>query len=591
MFSNIWSDKLKTNEDALYNKSHFNHLIQGKSLILWREHCVECSMPLCYKSCSLFVERKDKRCARFINGIQRVNNGNGGEIDFRRWAKLECQLSPNFGTLNLTLYSFLDSIFYIFGLFFKKISFLTTFYRLSELFAGFHERFIYLISNQIKFSKPNYFLTEFFSFQEVKTKMHLEIISDGLTTFRKSIDINIGYNSVLIDIKEFNFENITNKSYFRIWFDNERNLKIKFNHLNFVRFLNKSSIKTNLILPADKIKCVAWDLDDTLWKGVIGDLGIDGVIPNKAALRLISHFDDIGILQTIVSKNDFDIAWPMIEKLQLENMFLYPAINWGRKSQSLITISKALNIGLDSFAVIDDSVFERNEITESLNQVRVYHPNEINDILSRDEFKLIVSNESKNRRNSYLTEYKRKNIESSWDGDYISFLKSCSLSLNVFKPLKPDDIRRCLELLLRSNQYNLSTKRYNENSFDERLNDKMYLNFGFDVSDNFGSYGIVGFVSVNIKEDFVIEDLVMSCRVAQKHIENEFIAWFYNNYCLNINKSLIIKMIKSDRNSPLLQSFDSMSLLRYGETNELVYFKLDSKEKISNKIVSINLIH
>ena len=540
MFSNIWSDKSKPILNPINNENNFSHLIQGKSLILWREHCVECAMPLCYKSCSLYVERKDKRCARFVNGIQRFNRGNGGEIEFRRWAKLECQLPPILGTLNLTTFSFIDNIFYFFGLVFKNFSFAITFYRVAELFAGIHERAIYLISKQIKNSKPHYFLAEFYSFQEIQTKMHLEIVSGGLTTFRKSFDVNNGYNSVLIDINEFSFEKKSVKSYFRIWFDNESNLKILFNHLNFVRFSNNPIPKTKFIAPADKIKCVAWDLDDTLWTGVIGDLGTDGVMPNKAALELINHLDEIGILQTIVSKNDFDIAWPMIEKLQLENMFLYPAINWGRKSQSLISISKELNIGLDSFAVIDDSEFERNEISESLNQVRVYHPNEIHDILSKDEFKVIVSNESKNRRFSYLTEYKRKNIESSWEGDYISFLKSCSLSLNVFKPIKPSDVTRCLELLLRSNQYNLSTKRYDEKSFDERLNDKMYINFGFDVIDNFGSYGIVGFVSVSIIDEFVIEDLVMSCRVAQKHIENEFIAWFYNNYCLSNNKSLII---------------------------------------------------
>ena len=82
--------------------------------------------------------------------------------------------------------------------------------------------------------------------------------------------------------------------------------------------------------------------------------------------------DERGILQTIVSKNDHHEAWAMVEKLGLAEYFLYPAIGWGRKSDSLRRIAERLNIGLDTFAFVDDSAFERAEVAEALPMVRVY---------------------------------------------------------------------------------------------------------------------------------------------------------------------------------------------------------------------------
>ena len=82
--------------------------------------------------------------------------------------------------------------------------------------------------------------------------------------------------------------------------------------------------------------------------------------------------DERGILQTVVSKNDHEAAWEQIERLGLAEFFLHPAINWGQKSNNLRQIASRLNIGLDSFALIDDAAFERAEVAGSLKQVRVY---------------------------------------------------------------------------------------------------------------------------------------------------------------------------------------------------------------------------
>ena len=136
---------------------------------------------------------------------------------------------------------------------------------------------------------------------------------------------------------------------------------------------------------------------------------------------LIKRLDEMGVIQTITSKNNFDLAWQKIVSLGLGDYFIYPAINWERKSQSMMAIAKELNINIDTFALIDDSAFERDEVRSALPQPRQYDVSEINSILLYPEFDLPITEESKNRRLSYMIEAKRKNILSSWDGDYDAF--------------------------------------------------------------------------------------------------------------------------------------------------------------------------
>ena len=154
---------------------------------------------------------------------------------------------------------------------------------------------------------------------------------------------------------------------------------------------------------------------------------IDGIEPTEAVfpetVACIRALDERGILQTIVSKNDWEQAWAAIEALELGEYFLHPAINWGQKSESLKEISRRLNIGLNTFALVDDSPFERGEVSAALPQVRVYPETEICELLRLAEFDVPVTEASRRRRQSYREEHTRQEIRAAFTGDYTTFAR------------------------------------------------------------------------------------------------------------------------------------------------------------------------
>ena len=161
------------------------------------------------------------------------------------------------------------------------------------------------------------------------------------------------------------------------------------------------------------MKCVVWDLDNTLWTGILADLGPDELTLAEGVRDMIDQLDERGILQSIASKNDHDDAWRVIEHLGLDQMFLHPAIHWGPKSESIRSIANALNIGVDTPAFIDDSEVERAQVKSELPQVRVYSELELDRLLGLDEFDVQPSAEGRRRRRSYLAEAERQAVFSS----------------------------------------------------------------------------------------------------------------------------------------------------------------------------------
>src|SRR5262249_32601793 len=132
---------------------------------------------------------------------------------------------------------------------------------------------------------------------------------------------------------------------------NDREARLVFTWLDFVSLAPAPTAPSDKpkpkAKPAKKAKCVVWDLDNTLWQGVIGDAGPENVSPNVAVLEMIRALDERGIVQSIASKNTYEIAWAKVESLGLADYFLYPAIHWGPKSESLKGIADELNINVD----------------------------------------------------------------------------------------------------------------------------------------------------------------------------------------------------------------------------------------------------
>lgn len=571
MYNYIWNDK---KYNVTTNSYRSKYVVEGIVPMLWDEHCVECAMPLCYKNCAKFKARRDLRCLRFDNGIEPVefvdSEIRGATISFREWAKLEGDLPKYLGCICLQKMDSIDRCFN--GIanaleVFSRMVHWGEWKRPSRFMMQYWERY-YFYPKYRKYAQiADGFLATIYNHESESRKIHIEIYEDNearKTFFHKSIVLNPGWNENFTPLMEMKISN-ENRCRVKVYFDGREKGVLTFKMLDFVLLKHKVEEKR----PARKIKCVAWDLDNTIWEGVIGDVGPNGIVVKQDSISLIKKLDEMGVIQTIVSKNNFDIAWQKVESLGISEYFIYPAINWGRKSQSMMAVAKELNVNIDTFALIDDSVFERNEVKAALPQTRQYDVTEINQLLTYPEFDIPVTEESMKRRQSYVTEAKRKNILSSWAGDYDAFLKECELKMQVFKPTTDEDIARCAELLQRSNQYNISRNRHDAQYIADTVKSEVFQPLAYIVSDKYGNYGIVGFCCFEKTENgWKLVDFVMSCRVAQKKIERALFNYFTST--MAVDEVLSIRVEKTDRNMPLCDELRKMPFENIVDDNNIL---------------------
>lgn len=385
---------------------------------------------------------------------------------------------------------------------------------------------------------------------------------------RRSFEIKPGWNLHKLPAEIFNLASPEPSAKILLYPENDAQVRLVFTWLDLVEYQGQYRPEPApshgagvgaAAGPAPKVKCVAWDLDNTLWDGILVEDTESQLSARSDALDLIKKLDERGIIQTVVSKNNFSEAWPVVERLGLKDYFVYPAINWEPKSSNLRSVAKKLNLHLDSFALIDDSPFERAEVQSALPHVRTYSDREIGSILTYPPFDVPVTESTRQRRESYLTEARREEEKESF-GDYEAFLRSCGMKMRLFAPREEAHIQRCLELIQRANQLNLSNSRYSEREFRSLLSSPGMLCIGMECRDRFGNYGIVGFASVNEASDSpTIRDLVLSCRVAQKRVEHAFVQWLVSKVLDRKGNRLCAQIVKTDRNKPIVQVFEDLS--------------------------------
>lgn len=266
-----------------------------------------------------------------------------------------------------------------------------------------------------------------------------------------------------------------------------------------------------------KIKCLVWDLDNTLWQGVL--LEGDTLELRPGVAELLAELDRRGILLSIASRNEAGAARNELERLGLWEYFLLPQINWSEKSASLAAIAKGLNLALDSFAFIDDQPYERAEVQDAHPQVRCYAPEDLPTLAERPEFNPeFVTSDSAARRQMYRLDLQRQDEESVFAGPREDFLRSLDMHFAIH-PASRDDLQRAFELTVRTHQLNTTGRTYSYEELDGFRQSPDHLLLMAELSDRFGPYGKIGLALVEIKEDcWHIKLLLMSCRVVGRGV-------------------------------------------------------------------------
>ena len=236
-------------------------------------------------------------------------------------------------------------------------------------------------------------------------------------------------------------------------------------------------------------------------------------------------------------------------------------------------IAKCLNIGIDSLAFIDDTAFERNQVSSIYPQVRTYDAAEVEMLLSLPEFDVPITEESRSRRAMYKAEEKRTALMDSSQANLVDFIRKCNLQLHVFTPATEEERLRCYELVVRTNQLNMSGIKYTAEEFEAVLSRTAHHNFAFSCADDFGSYGIVGFGQYRIEgETMIFTEFAMSCRVAGKFVES---ALFSHLLRSENCRSGIFAVQKTKKNILLRHTLEGIGFHSQEETDDRIRYIFD----------------
>lgn len=284
-------------------------------------------------------------------------------------------------------------------------------------------------------------------------------------------------------------------------------------------------------------KCIVLDLDNTLWGGVLGEDGISGIkiggdYPGKAFAffqKSLLQLSKAGAILAVCSKNNEADVLEAWEKnpfmvLKKEHFAAY-RINWTDKATNIKELAEELNIGLDSFVFVDDNPTERELIKQMLPMVSVpefpAQPYELPMFfkqLVNDYFKVYsITDEDKKKTEQYKANAARAQAQHSFT-DFGAFLESLDIQITI-EAANEFNIPRIAQMTQKTNQFNLTTKRYTDADVKGFLADGWNI-WCISVADRFGDNGITGCIMINGNE---IDTFLLSCRILGKGIEKAFV--------------------------------------------------------------------
>lgn len=286
-------------------------------------------------------------------------------------------------------------------------------------------------------------------------------------------------------------------------------------------------------------KCLILDLDNTVWGGVIGDDGLEGIQLGhglgigKAFTEFqmwVKKLKQRGIIICVASKNNEETAKEPFEKhpdmvLKLEDIAVFQA-NWETKVDNIRTIQRILNIGFDSMVFLDDNPFERNMVRENIPGITVpelpQDPGEYLEYLySLNLFETAsYSQADKDRTKQYQVEAKRVSLQKTFSNE-ADFLKSLDMT-SVVSGFNKFNTPRVAQLSQRSNQFNLRTVRYTEADIEALGQNPDVIDLSFTLEDKFGDNGLIAVVIMKKQDEetLFIDTWFMSCRVLKRGMEN-----------------------------------------------------------------------
>ena len=332
-------------------------------------------------------------------------------------------------------------------------------------------------------------------------------------------------------------------------------------------------------LALQRKKCLVLDLDNTLWGGVLGEDGVDGIklggdYPGKAFSywqQALLQLANNGVILTVCSKNneaDVQEAWDNNPFMVLKREhFSAMRINWQDKVSNIRDMADELNIGLDSMVFIDDNPAERELVKQMLPQVEVPDfpdkPHQLmpffKSLVERYFRIYAVTDEDRLKTQQYRANAMRRSQQARF-ADLDSYLESLSMQLDII-PADEHNLPRIAQMTQKTNQFNLTTRRYSEADVQQRI-DEGWRIYCMSVKDRFGDNGITGTVFLEPLDwdKMGIDSLLLSCRVLGKGLEDAFIASIFNQLRLEGVRRIVADYLPTAKNGQTANFYDRLGM-------------------------------
>jgi FkbH-like protein len=355
-------------------------------------------------------------------------------------------------------------------------------------------------------------------------------------------------------------------------------------------------------------KVLVLDLDNTLWGGVIGDDGVDGIQigPEHAVGEAFTEFQTYlkelkkrGVILTVASKNESETArlgFTHPFSVLKEEDFASFSANWQPKSENLQTIANDLCVGMDSMVFVDDNPAEQELLRQVIPQVITLNMSRnVEDYISTIDKSglfepIAISKEDLERSNYYKDNAIRKKLEHSFL-DYEKYLESLQMEAKIL-PFDFKSIARITQLINKTNQFNLTTIRYSTTEIDAIIEDKTKIALYGELKDKFGDNGLISVLIANIRLDKLEIDLwIMSCRVFKRQMELAML-----DEVISISKSLNIydvygTYIPTKKNSFVAELYSSLGFASIGQDQTGAskwHYRIPTIESKHNMHIKVN---
>ncbi|SHN12355.1 HAD-IIIC family phosphatase [Roseibium suaedae] len=327
---------------------------------------------------------------------------------------------------------------------------------------------------------------------------------------------------------------------------------------------------------SDPIKLILLDLDETLWKGILLEDGLEGLHLMQPMADRLRALDKQGILIAAVSKNHADDVDAALKHFGLSDLFFTKEVSFEPKSSAVARILALVRFAHEACLFVDDTAFEREEVAHAFAGLRTVTPEQFLESFQQPGDWAISSSEeeSQRRKSSYISEQVRRQAEAQHSGTFRQFLRDSALAVKV-GPGSLEAAGRISELTLRTNQINFSSNRYQVDQVKDLLASAQHESYLAAAADRYGDYGVIGFACLRYEGEIaVVQDLMLSCRIQGKGVEAALITVLAEKAKLRGAKQLTGLYRPTRRNGQISGVYQSLGFAQAGDEGEYQRFTL-----------------